>query len=271
MNLIRFATMLACVAPFLAGCEGVRFANNVGPTNLTPPGELKTVVPAANYQTALTSLVGTIAIYNKAEKSIQVIEQIYDPYDPRTRPVVEAVKTTLYKSLVTKNMITDIPVIASAVKDAATNSLEVTVTNEAHAYVPKYYTDILNYFGAKYRPTNPNEELVYVSDVHLYHLNATMLTPADINARDATKPIYGYNGMAFTRTDNFKDDRYLSISIVPFSRIASVKPGEALEPYPQGTVQSVKAQITNPQPYYAAKRYRDGIYGGGYYGNYRSR
>jgi hypothetical protein len=268
MNKPRFAMMIACVLPILGGCEGVKLANTPAQVNLIPPAEMRHVVPAGPYKNDLTALVGTIAVYNKGDNSLQVLETAANPYDPRTRPVVEAVKQTLYKSLVDQSLQTDIPVVAAAVKDAAGQVLEVTITDEAHAMVPRYSADVLHFIGSRYHPTSAQEEIVYVTEAWLRRLNASLLTRNDLiywtkNAPGAVAykdpATMVYNNQVYVKQANFKDDLYLTVSIVPMSKIAALAPGQSLEAMPASAVTSIKPQIVSPQAY---------IWGGWGYGGW---
>lgn len=249
MKKSRIAAMIACVLPALGGCSGIYYASESKPTNLVPPAEMRYVVPAGAYQNDLTALVGTVAVYNKADQSLQVLEPVANPYDPRTRPVVETVKQTLYKSVVDQTMQTDVPLIAAALKDAGGENLEVTIVDEAHAMVPRYSVDILNYLGSRYHPTNAQEEIVYVSEAWQRNFNAALLTATEHSAWTDNAGVVVYNNNTYTRTENFKDGRYLTVTIVPFSKIEAGKPGQAPEALPVSAVVSIKPQILNPYAY----------------------
>ncbi|MDO8608699.1 MAG: hypothetical protein Q7R40_19380 [Phaeospirillum sp.] len=249
MNKSRITAMIACILPTLGGCAGIHYASEAKPTNLVPPAEMRYVVPAGSYQNDLTALVGTFAIYNKADQSLQVLEPVANPYDPRTRPVVEAVKQTLYKSVVNQTMQTDVPLIAAALKDAGKETLEVTIVDEAHAMVPRYSADILRYIGSRYHPTNQQEEIVYIAEAWQRHFNAALLTAKEHSGWSANSGVVVYNNKTYTKTENFKDGRYLTVSAVPFSKIEAGKPGQAMETLPVSTVVSIKPQILNPYAY----------------------
>lgn len=255
MNKSRITMMIACVLPALAGCSGIHYASEAKPTNLVPPAEMRYVVPAGSYQNDLTALVGTFAVYNKADQSLQVLEPVANPYDPRTRPVVESVKQTLYKSVVDQSMQTDIPLINAALKDAGGENLEVTIVDEAHAMVPGYSVDILSYIGSRYRPTNQQEEIVYVAEAWQRHFNAALLTAKEHSGWSANKGVVVYNAKTYARTESFRDGRYLTVSVVPFSKIQAGKPGQAMEALPVSSVTSIKPQMLNP---YAYTWHRDG-------------
>ena len=255
MNKSRITAMIACVLPALAGCSGVHYATEAKPTNLVPPAEMRYVVPAGSYQNDLTTLVGTFAVYNKTDKSLQVLEPVANAYDPRTRPVVETVKQTLYKSVVDQSMQTDVPLIAGALKDAGGQNLEVTIVDEAHAMVPNYSVDILSYLGSRYQPTNQNEEIVYVAEAWQRHFNAALLTAKEHSGWSKNTGVVVYNSKTYARTESFKDGRYLTVSVVPFANIAAGKPGQALEALPVSAVSSVKPMMLNP---YAYTWHRDG-------------
>ncbi len=249
MNKSRITAIIACVLPALGGCSGVHYATEAKPTNLVPPAEMRYVVPAGPYANDLTALVGTIAVYNKADQSLQVLEPVGNPYDPRTRPVVESVKQTLYKSLVDQAMKTDVPLIAGALKDAGGQTLEVTIVDEAHAMVPGYSVDIVNYLGSRYHPTNPQEEIVYIAEAWQRQFNAALLTAVEHSPWSKNVGVEVYNSMTYTRTENFKDGRYLTVVAVPFANIASGKPGLAPASLPVSAVTSIKPQILNPYAY----------------------
>ncbi|CAA7627399.1 conserved exported hypothetical protein [Candidatus Terasakiella magnetica] len=255
MNKSRVTSMIACILPTLGGCSGVYYASESKPTNLVPPAEMRYVVPAGSYQNDLTTLVGTFAVYNKADQSLQVLEPVANPYDPRTRPVVETVKQTLYKSVVDQNMQTDVPLITAALKDAAGGTLEVTIVDEAHAMVPGYSVDILNYIGSRYHSTNQQEEIVYIAEAWQRHFNAALLTAKDHDLWTKNTGVVVYNTKTYERAENFKDGRYLTISVVPFSKLQAGKPGQAMESLPVSAVASVKPQMLNPYTY---TWYRDG-------------
>jgi hypothetical protein len=260
MNTSRITTLIACVLPVLAGCSGIHYASEPKPTNLVPPAEMRYAVPAGPYQNDLTALVGTIAVYNKADQSLQVLEPVGHPYDPRTRPVAEMVKQTLYKSLVDQTMKTDVPLIAAALRDAAGETLEVTIVDEVHAMVPRYSVDILNYIGSRYHPTNAQEEIVYVAEAWQRNFNAALLTATPHSGWSKNSGVVVYNNKTYTRTDGFKDGRYLTVSVVPFSKIEAGKPGQAMEPLPVSAVASIKPQMLDPYAYTWRRddwRYRD--------------
>jgi len=156
MRKSRITAVIALALPAALGaCSSVHYASETRPVNLVPPAELRSVVPAGAYQNDLTALVGSIAVYNRADRSLQVLEPVANPYDPRTRPVVETVNQVLYTSLVDPSIQTDIPLIVNALQDAAGETLDVTVTDEAHAMVPGYSVNIVNRLGSRYRPTHP--------------------------------------------------------------------------------------------------------------------
>ncbi|EME68758.1 hypothetical protein H261_16770 [Paramagnetospirillum caucaseum] len=247
--------MIACVLPALGGCTGIHYASESKPTNLVPPAEMRYVVPAGSYQNDLTTLVGTFAVYNKTDQSLQVLEPVAHPYDPRTRPVVETVKQTLYKSVVDQTMKTDVPLIAGALKDAGKENLEVTIVDEAHAMVPRYSVDLLNYIGSRYHPTSQQEEIVYVAEAWQRHFNAALLTAKEHSAWSANDGVVVYNTKTYARTENFKDGRYLTVSVVPFSKIQAGKAEMAMEALPVSSVTSIKPMMANP---YAYTWHRDG-------------
>jgi hypothetical protein len=249
MNKSRVTAMIACVLPVLGGCSGIHYPTEPRSTNLVPPAEMRNVVPAGSYQNDLTALVGTIAVYNKADKSLQVLEPVANPYDPRTRPVVETVKQTLYSSLVDQTMQTDVPLITAALKDAGGETLDVTIVDEAHAMVPRYSVDIVNYLGSRYRPTNEQEEIVYVTEAWQRHFNASLLTATPHGYWSNNKGVEVYNSKTYKKTANFKDGRYLTVTVVPFSKIEAGKPGQALESLPVSAVTSIKPQMLNPYAY----------------------
>jgi hypothetical protein len=249
MNKSRITAMIACALPALAGCSGIHYASEPKPTNLVAPAEMRDVVPAGGYQNDLTALVGTFAVYNKTDKSLQVLEPVANPYDPRTRPAVETVKQTLYMSVVTPAMKTDVPLITAALKDAGGQDLEVTIVDEAHAMVPKYSVDILNYIGSRYRPINPQEEIVYVAEAWQRYFNAALLTAKEHSNWSSNSGVVVYNNKTYARTENFKDGRYLTVSVVPFSKIQAGKPGQAMESLPVSSVTSIKPQMLNPHAY----------------------
>ncbi|WP_170958784.1 hypothetical protein [Magnetospirillum sp. 15-1] len=255
MNKSRITMMIACVLPALAGCSGVHYATEAKPTNLVPPAEMRYVVPAGTYQNDLTALVGTFAVYNRADQSLQVLEPVANPYDPRTRPVVETVKQTLYKSVVDQSMQTDVPLINAALKDASGENLEVTITDEAHAMVSGYSVDILSYIGSRYRPTNQQEEIVYVAEAWQRRFNAALLTAKEHSGWSANKGVVVYNSKTYARTESFRDGRYLTVSVVPFSKLQAAKPGQAMEALPVSSVTSIKPQMLDP---YAYTWHRDG-------------
>jgi hypothetical protein len=249
MNKSRITAMIACLLPVLGGCSGIYYASESKPTNLVAPAEMRFVVPAGSYQNDLTTLVGTFAVYNKADQSLQVLEPVANAYDPRTRPVVETVKQTLYKSVVDQSFKSDIPLINAALKDAAGENLEVTITDEAHAMVPGYSVDILNYIGSRYHPTSQQEEIVYVAEAWQRHFNAALLTAKPHSGWTANKGVVVYNNKTYNRTESFKDGRYLTVSVVPFSKIQAGKPGMALEALPVSAVTTIKPQMLNPAAY----------------------
>jgi hypothetical protein len=263
MNKSRITAVIACVLPALGGCSGIYYASQAKPTNLVPPAEMRYVVPAGPYQNDLTALVGTFAVYNKADQTLQVLEPVANAYDPRTRPVVETVRQTLYQSVVDPSIQTDIPLINAALKDAAGENLEVTITDEAHAMVPNYSVDILSYIGSRYRPTNQNEEIVYVAEAWQRRFNAALLTATKHSAWTANTGVVVYNTKTYTRTEAFKDASYLTVSVVPYSKIQAGKPGAALEALPVSAVTSIKPQILNP---YAYTWHHEGGWGGYGYG-----
>lgn len=266
MKTSRIAAMVACLMPALGGCSGIHYASEAKPTNLVPPGELRFAAAAGPYQNDLTALVGTIAVYNKAEKSLQVLEPVANPYDPRTRPVVETVNQTLYKSVVTPDITGDVPLITAALKDAAGENLEVTVTDEAHAMVPNYSPDIVNHLGSRYRPTNAQEEIVYVTEAWQRRFNAALLTGVEHSGWSANKGVVVYNTKTYVRTDGFKDGRYLTVTVVPFSNPAAGLPALAKDPLPASAVAEIKPQIANPYAYtWHGDHWRHhGWYGDGY-------
>lgn len=249
MNKSRITLVIAGLLPTVGGCSGIHYASESKPVNLVPPAEMRYVVPANAYQNDLTALVGTFAVYNKADQSLQVLEPVANAYDPRTRPVVETVKQTLYKSVVAQGMQTDIPLINAALKDAAGENLEVTIVDEAHAMVPGYSVDILNYIGSRYHPTNQQEEIVYVAEAWQRHFNAALLTAKEHSGWSANSGVVVYNTKTYNRTESFKDGRYLTVSVVPFSKIQAGKPGMALEAMPVSAVTSIKPQMLNPAAY----------------------
>lgn len=255
MNKTRIAAVIGCLLPAVSGCTGVHYASEAKPTNLVAPAEMNAVVPAGTYQNDLTALVGAFAVYNKADRSLQVLEPSANAYDPRTRPVVETVKQTLYKSVVDQTMTTSVPLITSALKDAAGENLEVTIVDEAHAMVPNYSIDILKHIGSRYHPTSQQEEIVYVAEAWQRHFNAALLTAKEHSDWSANSGVEVYNNKTYTRTENFKDGRYLSVSVVPLSNILAGKPGQAVETLPVSAVASIKPQMLNP---YAYTWHRDG-------------
>ncbi|KIM00754.1 hypothetical protein CCC_01748 [Paramagnetospirillum magnetotacticum MS-1] len=266
MNKSRITTVIACLLPALGGCSGIYYASEAKPTNLVPPAETRYVAPAGTYQNDLTALVGTFAVYNKADQTLQVLEPVANPYDPRTRPVVETVKQTLYSSVVDQSIQTDIPLINAALKDAAGETLDVTITDEAHAMVPNYSVDVLSYIGSRYRPTNQNEEIVYVAEAWQRRFNAALLTAKEHSAWTANTGVVVYNNKTYTRTEAFKDASYLTVSVVPYSKIQAAKPGTALEALPVSAISTIKPQMLDP---YAYTWHRDGWGGYGYgYGGY---
>jgi hypothetical protein len=146
-------------------------------------------------------------------------------------------------------MQTDIPLIKAALKDANGENLEVTIVDEAHAMVPGYSVDILNYIGSRYHPTNQQEEIVYVAEAWQRHFNAALLTSKPHSGWSANKGEVVYNTKVYNRTESFKDGRYLTVSVVPFSKIQSAKPGMALEVLPVSAVTTIKPQMLNPYAY----------------------
>ncbi|OAN45650.1 hypothetical protein A6A04_07095 [Paramagnetospirillum marisnigri] len=245
----RITALVACILPALGGCTGIHYASEAKPTNLVPPAEMRYVVPAGSYQNDLVSLVGTIAVYNKADQTLQVIEPVANPYDPRTRPVVEAVSQTLYKSVVDQTIQTDVPLIKAALKDAAGENLEVTITDEAHAMVPRYSVDILNHLGSRYRPTNAQEEIVYVVEAWQRHFNAALLTAQEHSYWSANTGVVVYNNKTYARTEAFKDGRYLTVTVVPFSKATAGLANLTMEALPVSAITSIKPQMANPYAY----------------------
>ncbi len=261
--------LTASVLPVLAGCSGVHYASESKPTDLVAPTELRYAVPAGPYKNDLTTLVGTFAVYNKAEHSLQVLEPVANNYDPRTRPVTETVKQTLYKSVVTPAIQTEIPLIKDALKDAGGENLDVTITDEAHAMVPGYSVDLLHYLGSRYHPTSPDEEIVYVAEAWQRGFNAALLTAKPHSGWSANNGVVVYNNATYVRTDNFKDGSYLTVSVVPFSAIQSAKPGQTPEPLPVASIASIKPQVANPYAYTWQGedwRFRHGAWGWGSHG-----
>lgn len=268
MRKSRITAVLAIALPAALGaCSSVHYASETRPVNLVPPAELRSVVPAGAYQNDLTALVGSIAVYNRADRSLQVLEPVANPYDPRTRPVVETVNQVLYTSLVDPSIQTDIPLIVNALKDAGGESLDVTVTDEAHGMVPGYSVDIVNRLGSRYRPTNENEEIVYVAEAWQRRFSAALLTATKHSLWSANTGVDVYNNVTYVRTQGFKDGRYLAVSVVPFTRGPQGQASLAAEPLPVAMVSSIKPQIADPYAY----TWRDhgyGYWGRGYGANY---
>lgn len=246
---IRTAAILACALPALGACSGVHYASETRPTNLVAPAEMRDAVPAGSYQNDLTALVGTFAIYNKSDKSLRVLEPVAHSYDPRTRPVVETVKQPLYRSLVDQSMETNVPLISAALKEAGEQNLDVTIVDEAHAMVPNYSVDILKHIGSRYHPTNQQEEVVYVAEAWQRHFNAALLTAKEHSNWSANTGVVVYNNQTYTRSENFKDGRYLTVSVIPLSSLLAAKPGQAVEALPVSAVASVGTQIADPYAY----------------------
>jgi hypothetical protein len=265
MNKSCITAVLACVLPTLGACSGVHYASESKPVNLVPPAELRDAVPAGAYQNDLTALVGTIAVYNTQDKSLQVLEPVANPYDPRTRPVVETVNAVLYHSLVDQSLQTDIPLIAAALKEAGGETLEVTVVDEAHAMVPGYSVSIVNHLGSRYHPTTEAEVIVYVAEAWQRRFSAALLTAQEHSLWSANTGVDVYNTKTYKRTQGFKDGRYLSVSLVPFSKIANGQASLAAEALPASAVASIKPQIANPRSY---TWYDLGYWSHGYGGDY---
>jgi hypothetical protein len=239
-----------CIAPVLGGCSnGIHYASEAKPANLVPPVEMRYVAPAAGYQSDLAALVGQFAVYNKADKSIQVIEPVAHPYDPRTKPVIETVKQTLYSSVVKSGTETDIPVLAAALKDANGEDLDVTIVDEAHAMVPTYSADILTHVGSRYRPTNANEEIVYIAEAWQRHFNAALLTATPHSRWSANDGVVVYNNKTYVRSENFKDGRYITVSAIPLANLVSLKAGQPVEALPASAVATIKPPMANPHAY----------------------
>ncbi|MFD2233093.1 hypothetical protein [Phaeospirillum tilakii] len=269
MNNFRITALIACALPTLGGCAGGHFASEAKPVNLVPPAELRDAVPAAGYQNDLTALVGTIAVYNRQERSLQVLEPIANPYDPRTRPVVETVNQVLYSSLVDPSLQTDVPLITGALGEAGGQTLEVTVTDEAHAMVPGYSVSLINHLGSRYHPTSDNEQIVYVTEAWQRRFSAALLTGTEHSLWSANKGVDVYNGKTYLRTQGFKDGRFLTVSVVPFSRSGDGPATLATEPLPTSAVAKIKPMIDNPVAYtwHGPDQWYRG-YGGGYGGGY---
>jgi hypothetical protein len=250
MRKSRITAVIAFALPAALGaCSSVHYASETRPVNLVPPAELRSVVPAGAYQNDLTALVGSIAVYNRAERSLQVLEPVANPYDPRTRPVVETVNQVLYTSLVDPTIQTDIPLIVNALHDAAGETLDVTVTDEAHAMVPGYSINIVNRLGSRYHPTNENEDIVYVVEAWQRRFSAALLTGTKHSLWSANTGVDVYNNITYTRTQGFKDGRYLAVSVVPFTRGAPGEASLAAEPLPVAMVTTIKPQIADPYAY----------------------
>lgn len=263
MKKILFSASL-CMMPILAGCSsGIHYASEAKPANFIPPAEMRHVAPAAGYQNDLSALVGQFAVYNKAEKSIQVIEPVANPFDPRTKPVIEDVKQTLYSSVVKSGLETDIPVLAAALKDANGEDIDVTVIDESHAMVPSYSVDILSHVGSRYRPTNVNEEIVYIAEAWQRHFNAALLTATPHSRWSANNGVVVYNNKTYVRSDNFKDGRYITVSAIPLANLVSLKSGQPIEVLPASAVTTIKPQMSNPYAYTWRGDWRGYGWGGG--------